>query len=145
MPHRYLACVPPPMRTYGLYSDAACRVAPQTPTATISVYHPHTNSVPSPYLGRFMFGFRLKAKPEHEAAQVGRWYGDGREEVLRIPCRHWGNCGIVATGVSLVILLRCGPLALRCWSPLQIYDVSNHAALVATWRAASRLEELRRE
>ena len=31
------------------------------------------NPLPTPYLGRFMFGFRLKAKPEHEAAQVGRW------------------------------------------------------------------------
>ena len=32
-----------------------------------------TFALPTPYLGRFMFGFRLKAKPEHEAAQVGSW------------------------------------------------------------------------
>ena len=37
--------------------------------------HPHTNVLPTCYLRRFMFGFRLKAKPEHEAAQVRRWYG----------------------------------------------------------------------
>ena len=31
------------------------------------------NPLPTPHLGRFMFGFRFKEKPEHEAAQVGRW------------------------------------------------------------------------
>ena len=36
-------------------------------------YLPHTNLLPTSYLLRFMFGFRLKAKPEHEAAQVRRW------------------------------------------------------------------------
>ena len=36
-------------------------------------YLPHTNLLPTSYLLRFMFGFRLKAKPEHEAKEVARW------------------------------------------------------------------------
>ena len=32
-----------------------------------------------------MFGFRLKAKPEHEAAQVGRWYGAYTAQVVKNP------------------------------------------------------------
>ena len=44
-------------------------------------HHPYTFAVPSPYLGRFMFGFRLKAKSEHEAAQVRRWYGEGVSDI----------------------------------------------------------------
>ncbi len=47
-------------------------------------YHPPTFAVPTQYLGRFMFGFRLKAKPEHEAAQVLSWYGEGTKQVLII-------------------------------------------------------------
>ena len=34
-------------------------------------------AVPTQYLGRFMFGFRFKAKSEHEATLVRRWYGVG--------------------------------------------------------------------
>ena len=34
-------------------------------------------AVPTQYLRRFMFGCRLKAKPEHVAAKVRRWYGVG--------------------------------------------------------------------
>ena len=44
----------------------------RSPSSHVS-YQARYFALPSPYLGRFMFGFRLKAKPEHEAAQVGRW------------------------------------------------------------------------
>ena len=37
----------------------------------------YTIAVPTQDQGRFMFGFRLKAKSEHEAALVLGWYGDG--------------------------------------------------------------------
>ena|GEM_PF-3883142 len=49
--------------------------------APLSPYQLYTFAVPSPYLGRFMFGFRLKAKSEHEAAQVRRWYGEGVSDI----------------------------------------------------------------
>ena len=57
-----------------------------------------TNSIPSPYLGRFMFGIRLKAKPEHEAAQVRRWYGADtamgrRKGGEAVPFHHAGQGG----------------------------------------------------
>ena len=32
-----------------------------------------TFALPTSHLLRFMFGFRLKAKPEHEAKEVARW------------------------------------------------------------------------
>ena len=51
--------------------------------APLSPYQLYTFAVPSPYQGRFMFGFRLKAKSEHEAALVRRWYGEGVELVGR--------------------------------------------------------------
>ena len=41
------------------------------------LYHPRTNLVPTRDILYFMFGFRLKAKSEHEATQVRRWYGAG--------------------------------------------------------------------
>ena len=44
-------------------------------------YLPPTFPLPSPYLRRFMFGFRLKAKPEHEVELVLCWYGEGTELV----------------------------------------------------------------
>ena len=44
-------------------------------------YLPHTNLLPTSYLLRFMFGFRLKAKPEHEVELVLCWYGEGTELV----------------------------------------------------------------
>ena len=76
---RVIACRPP-MRPHALCSDVACRVAHGRLPIQISLHPPplsphqlYTNSRPTPYLGRFMFGVRLKAKPEHEAAQVGSW------------------------------------------------------------------------
>ena len=48
-------------------------------------YLRRTIVVPSPYQGRFMFGFRLKAKSEHEATQVFGWYGVGAAQVARKP------------------------------------------------------------
>ena len=56
-PHRQTPCYP-------------CKFP--TLRITSPLYHLYTFALPTPYLGRFMFGFRLKAKPEHEAAQVGR-------------------------------------------------------------------------
>ena len=35
-------------------------------------YQPPTFALPTPYLRRFMFGFRLKAKPEDALELVGR-------------------------------------------------------------------------
>ena len=76
------------MDSHGLCSGVACRVAVLGRNAKIpppimltvdSPYHPRTILVPSPYLGRFMFGFRLKAKSEHEATDVSGWYGVGVE------------------------------------------------------------------
>ena len=60
-------------------------------------YHPHTTdvssphlrrtiAVPSPYQGRFMFGFRLKAKSEDAETKVRRWYGAGTKQIPRIYC-----------------------------------------------------------
>ena len=59
-----------------------------------SSYLRRTNVVPSPYHRRYILGFRLKAKSEHEATHVFGWYGVGTEMVLRISSRHWGlwNC-----------------------------------------------------
>ena len=53
----------------------AAKIPPPVRPAMCAYYAHHrpTFALPTPYLGRFMFGFRLKAKPEHEAAQVGRW------------------------------------------------------------------------
>ena len=49
-------------------------IAPKgRPLVPPCVYHPRTNALPTRDILRFMFGFRLKAKPEHEAAQVRRW------------------------------------------------------------------------
>ena len=63
VPRRY----PPPRRSPLTIAPPALALDPP--------YLRRICAVPTPYLGRFMFGFRLKAKPEHEAAQVGRWYG----------------------------------------------------------------------
>ena len=41
------------------------------------VYHPRICAVPSPYHRRYILGFRLKAKSEHEATHVFGWYGVG--------------------------------------------------------------------
>ena len=43
-------------------------------------YLPHTNVLPTSYLGRFMFGFGLKAKPEDAVELVLSWYGEGMGE-----------------------------------------------------------------
>ena len=43
----------------------------------------NTFAPPTQHLRRFMFGFRLKAKPEHEAAQVLSWRGEGRAVVRK--------------------------------------------------------------
>ncbi len=40
-----------------------------------------TFALPTRDMRRFKFGFRLKAKSEHEAALVRRWYGAGVELV----------------------------------------------------------------
>ena|GEM_PF-4968666 len=49
-----------------------------------------TIAVPSPYQGRFMFGFRLKAKSEHEATDIPGWYGAGAAQV-RWRWGWWGD------------------------------------------------------
>ena len=57
-----------------------------------------------------MFGFRLKAKPEHEAKEVARWWGEGREmvqteiEFAEVPP---GRCG---GGATRGFWMRCGVL-----------------------------------
>ena len=48
----------------------------------------NTNAVPTRDIRRFMFGFRLKAKSEHEATQVRRWYEDGTGMVGGIYGQH---------------------------------------------------------
>ena len=45
-----------------------------------SPHHRLFFALPTSYLGRFIFGFRLKAKPEDEATQVGRWIDEGTEQ-----------------------------------------------------------------
>ncbi len=76
------------MDPHGLCSGVARRVAVLGRNAKIpppimltvdSPYHPRTILVPSPYLIRFVFGVRLKAKSEHEATDVSGWYGVGVE------------------------------------------------------------------
>ncbi len=47
-------------------------IVPPSPTVD-PPYLRRICALPTPYLGRFMFGFRLKAKPEHEAKEVARW------------------------------------------------------------------------
>ena len=42
-----------------------------------SRYLLRTFAVPTKYQLNYMFGFRFKAKPEHVAAKVRRWYGVG--------------------------------------------------------------------
>ena len=65
----------------------------------IGVYHPRTNAVPTKDLGRFMFGFRLKAKSEHEATQVFGWYGVGVELIPPVSCLrvHLAGVYIIST------------------------------------------------
>ena len=41
------------------------------------------NAVPTRHILRFMFGFRLKAKSEHEATLVRRWYDAYTAQVWR--------------------------------------------------------------
>ena len=60
-------------RRYKGHPRRACGDVVNGRHAYLSPYHLPTFALPTPYLGRFMFGFRLKAKPEHEAAQVGSW------------------------------------------------------------------------
>ncbi len=48
-----------------------------------------TNAVPTRDLRRCILGFRLKAKSEHEAAQVSGWYGVGTGMVGRVYA--WGG------------------------------------------------------
>ena len=51
-----------------------------------SPHQPHlhrTCAAPTRDIRRFMFGFRLKAKSEHEATLVRRWYGEGTTQVRR--------------------------------------------------------------
>ena len=75
----------PAMPTVGAGSSQ--REDSPAPTPIVdSPYLPPTFAVPTPYLRRFMFGFRLKAKSEHEATDVFGWYGVGVELVR---CRRY--------------------------------------------------------
>ena len=56
-----------------------------------------------------MFGFRLKAKSEHEAAQVLSWYDDGTAQIRRI--RHLRASCVEAI---LRIPIRDGRIQSRC-------------------------------
>ena len=65
-----------------------------------SPHQPHlhrTCAAPAPYQGRFMFGFRLEAKSEHEATLVRRWYGDGTAQNRRKKAsRNWEGSAKIA-------------------------------------------------
>ena len=80
----FSAFMPP---SYGDLWSLSCRIAPQTaasrpkPRIVLQMpLHPHTNVLPTSYLGRFMFGFGLKAKPEDAVELVLSWYGEGMGE-----------------------------------------------------------------
>ena len=84
-----------PRRTLKHHRTPNHRTAPQTaaspltphraPNAPPSPHLPHTNVLPTSYLGRFMFGFGLKAKSEDAVELVLSWYGEGMGES---PCRY---------------------------------------------------------
>ena len=66
----------PAMPTVGAGSSQ--REDSPAPTPIVdSPYLPPTFAVPTPYLRRFTFGFRLKAKSEHVVKLVFSWYGEG--------------------------------------------------------------------
>ena len=87
---RFLSRRGVPRRTLKHHRTPNHRTAPQTaaspltphraPNAPPSPHHPHTNVLPTSYLGRFMFGFGLKAKPEDAVELVLSWYGEGMGE-----------------------------------------------------------------
>lgn len=58
-----------------------------------SRYLLRTFAVPTKYQLNYMFGFRFKAKPEHVAAKVRRWYGAGAGMI-----RRWYGDGMRMAG-----------------------------------------------
>ena len=76
-----------PRRTLKHHRTPKHRTAPQTAASRPKLrtvlqmsHHPQTNVLPTSYLGRFMFGFGLKAKPEDAVELVLSWYGEGMGE-----------------------------------------------------------------
>ena len=83
-------------RSKGRYNINTSQMHPQAGHGRDQLY---TNAVPTQDLGRFMFGFRLKAKSEHEAAQVLGWYGVGVELIPPVSCLrvHLAGVNIIST------------------------------------------------
>ncbi|MFC2508005.1 MAG: hypothetical protein ACFNYD_04325, partial [Bacteroides sp.] len=68
------------MQTALAVRDTVMTIAPPALTL-VPPYLRRICALPTSYLLRFMFGFRLKAKPEDAVELVLCWYGEGTELV----------------------------------------------------------------